>query len=1145
MLKYKINKTINLWIVEDYNNINNKYWEYTIFWLKISLENIENKNISKEKISEIIEIFNKIDSNFWNILKYEKFFKPKFESSFYYSERKKLAQVRVSEEVVNDKIYQKYEEIYKNFQKNIYFLKKHSERALEDLEKLSNILKTIRYLKYDLEKLLIFFNNFIYQWKNSKKIEILKNIKWEIKNIENFSHNFLSYYSKKSWKWEEIFKIALNPAILNTNTEINKDFISPDIETLEKEVKELEEKNNKNRKTKEEFLWDIDSYMNYILYEKWFFDKRKNESWYEHCKKTYNEISEIRKKLYNKELNFNNLPFSTQYICDFLNKNPIEFSEEIYFDKSIKQELLKQNLEIENDKKYKTKNTIKWIDLKNYNFVQINTLKYQLLWEKIELKKQNKDFQKLSKYITILKWEINNKLKKWEYWKFVKIWWHKAKTAQDYSQKLTELVNKQNFDKELKAYSHFWYIIRWNNRVFLYLLEKDKNTWFNYKKAKEEIEKYKDEKSDFTAHIFQSLTLKWLTKLAFIKQAFWEVSYNLINIFKQKSYAEKRNWKNNDTYKQNLKEYIQFLIDCIKSEKWKELFDYIKASNFKKVEDYKTLSEFEKDLLKYAYKIERIYIDIKKISQEKIYELDIVNRRFEKEGQYKDEKPELKRQSDISIFSDFLSNISDENNYENLRLLPEIKCYLNSSIKEESQEDRNKRKLLKLENKKNYTWYDIFQWQRFYRNKLKVSFLFEYNLLEIHKNFEYEKENYLKNTIIPNSKKGDFNIFWIDIWENEFATLWIYDKNLVPQDIVVNWKKEKIVDLTNLKVENWCIIKKDLRNSEKYDFFKKFYEQLVRYQIYLKDILNEIWNIEIKERKEYWELSKIITWITKKYIWEDKFDNTLIKKFFWDFSWLSKFLFDFIKNKVEKEIKFENSDKNYQEIFKQLEMMKAINFKDAFWANFVWVIKELFRKYPNSIIVFENLWDNKKYDFTHIISQEQFNKLSSKEANTIKSFWAYTWNYIFQSIFTAFSKINENWIIKQYVYFDKNITNSLKSQNKIYWYNWNIFWVDEYCTSKSCPVCNELLVKKENWNVKDLESNKLYWHWKWEIWEHNMHHCDNPKNCPDIENHISKDNKAKCDYHMKNNHYWFSFIKSWDDLATYNIAKKWLEFLTK
>jgi hypothetical protein len=30
---------------------------------------------------------------------------------------------------------------------------------------------------------------------------------------------------------------------------------------------------------------------------------------------------------------------------------------------------------------------------------------------------------------------------------------------------------------------------------------------------------------------------------------------------------------------------------------------------------------------------------------------------------------------------------------------------------------------------------------------------------------------------------------------------------------------------------------------------------------------------------------------------------------------------------------------------------------------------------------------------------------------------------------------------------------------------------------------------------------------------------------------------------MKNNPLWFSFITSWDDLATYNIAKKWLEYL--
>jgi hypothetical protein len=40
-----------------------------------------------------------------------------------------------------------------------------------------------------------------------------------------------------------------------------------------------------------------------------------------------------------------------------------------------------------------------------------------------------------------------------------------------------------------------------------------------------------------------------------------------MNIYKQKSYAEKRNNKQNDSFKQNLEKYIQFLIDCIDSKK--------------------------------------------------------------------------------------------------------------------------------------------------------------------------------------------------------------------------------------------------------------------------------------------------------------------------------------------------------------------------------------------------------------------------------------------------------------------------------------------------------------------------------------------------------------------------------------------------
>ena len=136
------------------------------------------------------------------------------------------------------------------------------------------------------------------------------------------------------------------------------------------------------------------------------------------------------------------------------------------------------------------------------------------------------------------------------------------------------------------------------------------------------------------------------------------------------------------------------------------------------------------------------------------------------------------------------------------------------------------------------------------------------------------------------------------------------------------------------------------------------------------------------------------------------------------------------------------------------------------------------------------------------------------------------------------------------------LSKSGKKTNAEYGHYWHFLFVNPDFTSEACPVCNKdiNLFDIDRWNDKEENKNnqkslsKLYWHWKWKLWESNMHHCDNPGNCPNIESHISTQNTSKCDYHMKDNRKWFDFLTSWDDLATYNIAKKakeYLEFLSE
>ena len=74
--------------------------------------------------------------------------------------------------------------------------------------------------------------------------------------------------------------------------------------------------------------------------------------------------------------------------------------------------------------------------------------------------------------------------------------------------------------------------------------------------------------------------------------------------------------------------------------------------------------------------------------------------------------------------------------------------------------------------------------------------------------------------------------------------------------------------------------------------------------------------------------------------------------------------------------------------------------------------------------------------------------------------------------------------------------------------------------------------------IKEISWNTLYWHWTW-INENCMSHMDwNSNYWPWT---ISW---KTCDFYLQNPNFpQFSFITSWDDLATYNIAKKWLEYI--
>ena len=131
--------------------------------------------------------------------------------------------------------------------------------------------------------------------------ETEQNIEQEIKTIKNFINQYcnekkegnfdffllLQFYTKRNTNQDLVYKVALNPAILNTRTTTTAKSFEIQIADLEKSVKELEEKNYKNKQTKSLFLEELEWCINRVLFYNDFFKKSKNTRYREKAKKIY------------------------------------------------------------------------------------------------------------------------------------------------------------------------------------------------------------------------------------------------------------------------------------------------------------------------------------------------------------------------------------------------------------------------------------------------------------------------------------------------------------------------------------------------------------------------------------------------------------------------------------------------------------------------------------------------------------------------------------------------------------------------------------------------------------------------------------------------------------------------------------------
>lgn len=484
---------------------------------------------------------------------------------------------------------------------------------------------------------------------------------------------------------------------------------------------------------------------------------------------------------------------------------------------------------------------------------------------------------------------------------------------------------------------------------------------------------------------------------------------------------------------------------------------------------------------------------------------------------YKSNLKRNKINNHTQIWIDFWE-IDNKNNKFPTRLNPEIKISFTPSNKKITQNNselsinrhfRN-RLILTSSFTQNAFWKDLY-----------LNFKETQDIKNFYENFN---DNFNKN-IKPTLKYS----YWIDRWENELVSLWIFDLSKdKPEE---KWVK---IPVYQLKTDKFFAYTKTTSTGKnmfpyqnvsyyQYEDFPHYYKEikyvscldlstakLINNKIYLNWDIQTYLNLKIAsaKRKIYEIISKsqhkseslsFDDYNTMIYIDGIKWKNKHIYKH--NSKYESILSFDFVKKELLKYITKVKIDLNDND---EVSIEKVNHLREALCANMVWIIDFLQKDYPG-MIYFE--------DFKISELNNHFNNYNSSLWSKIefKLLQKFSWKNLVPPVFKQILSIKE---VKDY---------NIKQL-------WIIWYVEKDDSSKNCPIC---------WK-------ELFWHWTFEF-ENLMHHYSEKYwyNYWDKIEKAKKTTKDSCDYHMKNNNYWYDFITSWDDLATYNIAKKWMELMTE
>lgn len=690
-------------------------------------------------------------------------------------------------------------------------------------------------------------------------------------------------------------------------------------------------------------------------------------------------------------------------------------------------------------------------------------------------------------------------------------------------------------------------VLEQNNNKYLFTIPKNKedSSWEKFKTnlqlAKEKIDNLENLNTwEIFLYKFESLTLSALDKLCFWKEnnSFRPtLIWNIINEeflnqkWKLKDKFEFTKYENGEKVKDEnlLLEFYKTVLNLESTQKQIVIKYFIWFQEFIK-KDFENLDEFEEELKKVCYIREKKIISndskeqIIKNFEARLYKItsyDLAKNDIEilQDLKYKKELNRKNPKNLTQIWWDFWTEENQKNKFP-IRLNPEIKI---SFVEKKEKFIENHSEL---------------PFNRKFHDKFIFTTSFTQNALSkwIDLNFKETDEilKFYKNYNNKFNKENNFKYFyWLDRWENELVSLWIFDFS--KDKLEEKWVKIKAYELKESCFEKadekWKLPYKNISYfiDEKYkDYFEEkevscidlTKAKLIKWKIYLNWDISSYLNLKmISAKRKIYDLvstsknksTQIICKNDYKII-IDLNDSKNEVLYFYDKKYINIISKENIINELQKYLENVKSNlSDNQEVF----IEKVNNLRDAICANMVWIINFL----------------QEKENFPWMIFFEDF-ELSKKQSDFEKNNTT-LWSRIEMKLLQKFASLSQ--IPPNY----KQIF-SLQSDKKLYQL-WIIWYINKEHTSKACPKCNET----------------LFWHWYWPDFEKSMKHLKNEeyeelKNENMLKSDDRKTNKylpwtinwKPCDFYLQNPNYKeFNFLTSWDDLATYNIAKKWLEYL--